>query len=107
MTRDIKQEIQETVNAHPVVLFMKGNKHMPQCGFSAAAVSMLNELGVSFKDMNVLSDPELREGIKQFSDWPTVPQLYVRGQFIGGSDIMREMHQNGELKTALGTSAAG
>lgn len=102
MSRNISQEIQETVQQNNVVLFMKGNKHMPQCGFSAAAVGMLTELGVSFKDVNVLSDPELRQGIKDFSDWPTVPQLYVQGTFVGGSDIMREMHQNGQLRTTLG-----
>lgn len=102
MSRNIKEEIAAMVRATPVVLFMKGNKHMPQCGFSAAAVGMLNELGVSFKDVNVLSDPELRQGIKDYSDWPTVPQLYVRGSFVGGSDIMRELHQSGELRTTLG-----
>jgi monothiol glutaredoxin len=102
MSRNIAQEIEEMVKHNNVVLFMKGNKHMPQCGFSAAAVSMLNELGVSFKDVNVLSDPQLRQGIKDFSDWPTVPQLYVRGSFIGGSDIMREMNASGELRTTLG-----
>ncbi len=102
MSRNVAEEIETMVKQTQVVLFMKGNKHMPQCGFSAAAVSMLNELGVSFKDVNVLSDPELRQGIKDYSDWPTVPQLYVKGSFVGGSDIMRELHQSGELRTTLG-----
>jgi len=105
MSRNIAQEIQEMIDQTNVVLFMKGNKHMPQCGFSAAAVNMFNALGVSFKDVNVLSDPQLRQGIKDFSDWPTVPQLYVRGTFVGGSDIMREMHESGELRATLGDAA--
>ena len=84
---------------------MKGNKRMPQCGFSAAAIGMLTELGADFVDINVLQDLEVREGIKQFSDWPTIPQLYVRGQFVGGSDIMREMHESGELKELLSAAA--
>ena len=102
MARDIQQEILHEINQTPVVLYMKGNQHMPQCGFSATAVSILRELGVTFKDVNVLSDPTLREGVKAFSDWPTVPQLYAHGAFIGGCDIMREMHQSGELRQALG-----
>jgi monothiol glutaredoxin len=102
MSRNIAAEIQQTVETNNVVLFMKGNKHMPQCGFSAAAVGMLTELGVSFKDVNVLSDPELRQGIKDFSDWPTVPRTYSWGTFVGGSDIMREMHQSGQLRETLG-----
>lgn len=97
MSRNVHQEIAERVKTTPVVLFMKGTKNMPQCGFSATAVSILNDLRVPFSDVNVLADPELREGVKQFSDWPTVPQLYVKGEFIGGCDIMREMHERGEL----------
>ena len=97
MTRNIHDEITAAVRENTVVLYMKGNKSMPQCGFSAAAVAMLNELGVPFKDINVLADPEIREGVKRYSDWPTIPQLYVNGEFVGGSDIMRDMHASGEL----------
>lgn len=97
MDRNVRQEITDRLSNAPVVLFMKGSKSMPQCGFSAAAVGMLTELGVKFQDVNVLADPEMREGIKRFSDWPTIPQLYVKGEFVGGSDIMREMHERGEL----------
>lgn len=104
MTRNINDEITETIKTNTVVLYMKGNQHMPQCGFSATAVTILRELGVNFKDVNVLSDPELRDGIKKFSDWPTVPQLYAHGEFVGGCDIMREMHQSGELRETLGSA---
>ncbi len=97
---DIKQEIADTIKNNKVVLYMKGNKQMPQCGFSAAVVGVLNHYGVDFQDINVLADPALRQGIKDFSQWPTVPQLYVAGEFVGGCDIVREMAQSGEL-TAL------
>jgi monothiol glutaredoxin len=97
MTRNVMDEIAETVKANPVVLFMKGSKSMPQCGFSAAVIQVLNELGVPYKDINVLADPDIRDGIKRFSDWPTIPQLYVNGEFVGGCDIVREMHAKGEL----------
>ena len=90
----IKQEIEET----PVVLFMKGTPMFPQCGFSAAVVQALSNLGVKFKGIDVLTDPSLREGIKQFANWPTIPQLYVKGEFIGGCDIVREMYGTGELQ---------
>jgi len=89
----ITAEISET----PVVLFMKGTPAFPQCGFSAAVVQGLSQLGVEFKGVDVLSDPSLRQGIKDFSDWPTIPQLYVKGDFIGGADIVREMIESGEL----------
>lgn len=89
----IRQEIDE----NPVVLYMKGTPMFPQCGFSAAVVQILSELGVKFKGIDVLSDPSLREGIKQFTNWPTIPQLYVQGEFVGGCDIVREMAANGEL----------
>lgn len=102
MARNIHDEIAQEIANTPVVLYMKGNQRMPQCGFSATAVGILRELGVEFKDINVLSDPELREGVKAFSDWPTVPQLYAHGEFVGGCDIMREMHQSGELRQVLG-----
>ncbi len=94
---DIKREIDE----NPVVLFMKGTPMFPQCGFSAAVVGALSELGVKFKGIDVLQNPSLREGIKQFSNWPTIPQLYVKGEFIGGCDIVREMYQSGELRQLL------
>lgn len=97
MARNVQQEIAELIKSTPVVLFMKGTRTMPQCGFSAAAIGMLNELGAPYKEINVLADMEIREGVKQFSDWPTIPQLYVGGEFVGGSDIMHELHENGEL----------
>ncbi len=94
--------IRQQVTSHPVVLYMKGTADFPQCGFSANAVRILNTCGVSnIFTVNVLEDPEIRQGIKEFSSWPTIPQLYVNGEFIGGSDILTEMFQNGELKTAL------
>ena len=98
---DVKQRIDEIVHGHDVVLFMKGTALFPQCGFSSRAVAILDHLGVPFETLDVLQDPEIRNGIKEYSDWPTVPQLYVKGEFIGGSDIMMEMYQSGELKTLL------
>ena len=98
---DVHQRIQELVDAHPVVLFMKGTKSFPQCGFSNAVVQVLKEEGVSFETVNVLADAEIREGIKAFANWPTIPQLYVKGKFIGGCDIVTEMHQTGELAKEL------
>ena len=99
---DTQQLIKEQVSGHPVVLYMKGTPQSPQCGFSANAIAMLNACGV--KDMytvNVLEDPEIRQGIKEYANWPTIPQLYVKGEFVGGSDIMGEMYQSGELKKLL------
>ena len=93
--------IEEDVNANPVVLFMKGTPVFPQCGFSAQVVQALSLLGVKFKSFDVLSDDDLRQGIKEFSHWPTIPQLYVKGEFIGGCDIVREMYQSGELAQLL------
>lgn len=98
---DIQHVIKETVESNRVVLFMKGTKTFPQCGFSARAVEILKKCGVEFKDVNVLSDPALRQGIKDFSSWPTIPQVYVDGKFIGGSDILMEMFQSGELQKLL------
>ena len=99
---DTQQRIKETVTSNPVVLYMKGTPQMPQCGFSAMAVQALQACGVSsFATVNVLADPEVREGIKQYANWPTIPQLYVNGEFVGGSDIMREMYQSGELQKLL------
>ena len=93
--------IAKTVGEHPVVLFMKGVPEQPRCGFSATTVQILDHLGVDFVGVDVLQDEELRQGVKAFSDWPTIPQLYVKGEFIGGSDIVREMFQSGELKPYL------
>lgn len=95
---DTLDQIRRTVEGHDVVLFMKGNAERPQCGFSSQVVQILDHLGVEFEDVNVLADPALRDGIKQFTNWPTIPQLYVKGEFIGGCDIVREMFQTGELK---------
>ena len=93
--------IAKAIADHPVVLFMKGVPDQPQCGFSAICVQILDHLGVDFVGVNVLQSDELRQGVKSFSDWPTIPQLYVRGEFVGGCDIIREMYASGELKTLL------
>jgi monothiol glutaredoxin len=98
MDTTIQDRIQQEISETPVVLFMKGSPVFPQCGFSAAVVQILSRLGVKFKGIDVLSDPEVRQGIKEFSNWPTIPQLYVKGEFIGGCDIVREMYETGELK---------
>ena len=90
--------IRDTIQKNDVVLYMKGTKMMPQCGFSSRVAGVLNYMGVDFKDVNVLADAEIRQGIKDFSDWPTIPQLYVKGEFLGGSDIMMEMYEAGELQ---------
>jgi monothiol glutaredoxin len=97
----IKDEIQSTIDSNDVVLFMKGTRNFPQCGFSGQIVQILTYLDVPFKDVNCLETDELRQGIKEFSNWPTIPQLYVKGEFIGGADITREMFQSGELVTYL------
>ncbi len=98
---NILDKIQETVSNNDVVLFMKGTKDFPQCGFSAAVSHVLKTLNVNFLDIDVLRDPEIRQGIKDFSDWPTIPQLYVKGEFVGGCDIVKEMFQSGELVELL------
>ncbi len=99
---DIKEKIHQTVTGNPVVLYMKGTQQAPQCGFSARAVQILQACGVnSFVTVNVLADPEVRQGVKDYSNWPTVPQLYINGEFVGGSDIMTEMYQSGELQKQL------
>ncbi|MBW7944920.1 Grx4 family monothiol glutaredoxin [Sphingosinicella microcystinivorans] len=98
---DINTRIAEKVNGSDVVLFMKGTPLFPQCGFSSRAVAILEHLGVEYDSADVLQDAELRQGIKTFSDWPTIPQLYVKGEFVGGSDIMMEMFESGELHTLL------
>ena len=99
--QEVQDWIGKQVAANDVVLFMKGTKQMPQCGFSMQVAQILNHLGVDFKDINVLEDMSVREGIKTYSNWPTIPQLYVKGEFIGGADIVREMFQSGELQTHL------
>ena len=96
---DTKTKISETVTANDVVLFMKGTKDMPQCGFSSRVAGVLNFMGVEFSDVNVLADEDIRQGIKDYSDWPTIPQLYIKGEFVGGCDIITEMTLSGELDT--------
>ena len=97
----VTERIKDDISANDVVLFMKGTPVFPMCGFSAAVVQVLTHLGVKFKGVNVLEDPSIRQGIKDFSNWPTVPQLYVKGEFVGGCDIVREMYQTGELQQLL------
>ena len=101
MSTTVKDRIAEDVAQNDVLLFMKGTPVMPQCGFSAAVVQILSELGVKFKAVNVLADAEIRQGIKEFSNWPTIPQLYVKGEFVGGCDIVKEMFEQGELDAFL------
>ena len=101
MTDDAQARIQELVDKNDVLLFMKGSPLFPQCGFSSRAVAILNHLGVEFESVDVLQDQAVRQGIKAFSDWPTIPQLYVKGEFVGGSDIMMEMYESGELTQLL------
>jgi monothiol glutaredoxin len=101
---DAKSQIEEKITNNNVVLFMKGTKDMPQCGFSSRVAGVLNYMGVEFADVNVLADEDVRQGIKDFSDWPTVPQLYVKGEFVGGCDIITEMTLSGELDTLFETS---
>lgn len=98
---DAKTLIDETVKANDVVLYMKGTKDMPQCGFSSRVAGVLNFMGVDYQDVNVLADETIRQGIKDYSDWPTIPQLYVKGEFVGGCDIITEMTLSGELDTLL------
>ncbi|MFT7593467.1 MAG: monothiol glutaredoxin [Paracoccaceae bacterium] len=101
---DAATQIKDTISANDVVLYMKGTKEMPQCGFSSKVAGVLNYMGVEFADVNVLADEAVRQGIKEFSDWPTVPQLYVKGEFVGGCDIITEMTLSGELDTLFETS---
>ncbi len=101
MTNIISERIQNDINNNDVVLYMKGTATFPQCGFSSAVVQVLEHIGIDFKDINVLEDDEIREGIKEFTNWPTIPQLYVKGEFVGGCDIIREMFDNGELLQLL------
>jgi monothiol glutaredoxin len=106
MDTSVKTQIESLISKNRVMLFMKGSKSFPQCGFSSQVVAILKELGTPFETANVLADPALRDGIKVFSDWPTIPQLYVGGEFIGGCDIVRELHQTGELAKLLGVEVA-
>jgi monothiol glutaredoxin len=101
MSTTVQDRIAQDVAQNEVLLFMKGTPVMPQCGFSAAVVHILSELGVKFKAVNVLADAEVRQGIKEFSNWPTIPQLYVKGEFVGGCDIVKEMFEQGELDAFL------
>ncbi len=98
---DAKERIDAIVHASDIVLFMKGTPLFPQCGFSSRAIAILDHLGQPFETVDVLADQEIRQGIKQYSDWPTIPQLYVKGEFVGGSDIMMEMFESGELKQLI------
>lgn len=102
---DAQSRIGEIVKSNDVVLFMKGTALFPQCGFSSRAIAILDRLGARYETVDVLQDPEIRSGIKDYSDWPTIPQLYVRGEFVGGSDIMMEMFESGELKELIGQEA--
>jgi monothiol glutaredoxin len=101
MENIVFERIKQELAANDVVLYMKGTAAFPQCGFSAAVVQILSQLGVAFKDVNVLEDPTVRQGIKDFTNWPTVPQLYVKSEFVGGCDIVREMYMDGELQNLL------
>jgi monothiol glutaredoxin len=101
MREDTRKKIEETISSNKVVLFMKGTKNFPQCGFSARVVQALKKVGEPFAEVNVLADPEVREGIKEFSSWPTIPQLYVNGRFVGGCDIVTELDQSGELSQLI------
>ncbi len=99
-----RERIDELVRGNDIVLFMKGTELFPQCGFSGRAVAILEHLGVPYKTVDVLQDPDIRNGIKDYSDWPTIPQLYVKGEFVGGSDIMMEMFESGELQQLVGAT---
>ena len=99
--QDLKAQIENLINSSNVVLFMNGNAEMPMCGFSANSVAILKNLGVPFKTFNILNDPDIRQGLKDFSNWPTYPQLYIKGQLIGGNDILTAMYKNGELQDFL------
>jgi monothiol glutaredoxin len=98
MTPEVKERIETLINSNKIIVFMKGNKLMPQCGFSNNVVQILGSLGVPFETFDILADPDIRQGIKEFSNWPTIPQVYMNGEFLGGSDIMIELYQSGELE---------
>jgi monothiol glutaredoxin len=98
---DVIEQIQSAIANNQIMIFMKGNRNFPQCGFSAATIEIFEELGLPYQTADVLSDPELREGIKRYSNWPTIPQVYINGKFVGGCDIVREMHESGELQALV------
>ena len=106
MDSSIRSKIELLINSKPIFVFMKGNKLMPQCGFSNNVVQILNSLGLSFDTFDVLSDMEIRQGIKEYSDWPTIPQVYLKGEFLGGSDILIEMYNSGDLKEKIDIALA-
>ncbi|BCL35976.1 Grx4 family monothiol glutaredoxin [Nostoc sp. MS1] len=106
MTQDVKERIGNLIKENKIMVFMKGTKLMPQCGFSNNVVQILNTLGVPFETINVLDDSEIRQGIKEYSNWPTIPQVYINGEFIGGSDILIEMYQKGELQELVEVALA-
>ncbi|MCA9581654.1 MAG: Grx4 family monothiol glutaredoxin [Myxococcales bacterium] len=110
MEEETRVQIAKIIAEHPIVVFMKGTRNFPQCGFSATVAEVMKRLGADFHDVNVLADPAIRQGIKEFANWPTIPQVYINGEFIGGCDIIREMYMNGELEPivqkALGTGSA-
>ena len=105
MTEDLRKRIEQTIGKDRIMLFMKGSPSMPQCGFSAAVIGVLKEEGVTFGSFNILSDGQLREGLKEYSSWPTFPQLYVDGKLVGGADIVRDLHAKGQLAQALAPNA--
>lgn len=106
LTPELKTRIDDLIKQNKIVVFMKGTKLMPQCGFSNNVVQILNQLGVPFETFDVLEDPEIRQGIKDYSEWPTIPQVYIDGEFIGGSDVMIKMYQNGELQEMVEVALA-
>lgn len=106
MDAQLKSRIEGLISSSPVFIFMKGSKLMPQCGFSNNVVQIFNSLGVPFETFDVLADPEIRQGIKEFSDWPTIPQVYLKGEFLGGSDILIEMYNSGELRETVTVALA-
>ncbi len=101
MSRNVQDEIKQLIDDNPIMLFMKGNRQMPQCGFSARVVEILSSCEVDFATFDILSDPEVRQGIKEYSSWPTLPQLYIKGEFVGGCDIISDMHLDGQLEGML------
>jgi monothiol glutaredoxin len=106
MTPEVKAKIEQLLNQNKIMVFMKGSKLMPQCGFSNNVVQILNTLGVPYETVDILAEPEIRQGIKEYSNWPTIPQIYINGEFVGGSDIAIELYQNGELQQMVEVALA-
>ncbi|PSB11525.1 monothiol glutaredoxin, Grx4 family [Pleurocapsa sp. CCALA 161] len=106
MTPEVKTKIEQLLNQNKIMVFMKGSKLMPQCGFSNNVVQILNSLGVPYETVDILAEPEIRQGIKEYSNWPTIPQIYINGEFVGGSDIAIELYQNGELQQMVEVALA-